>query len=174
MTSPLGGPAARSAEEPTRDPAVNPASVAPRSTPIDRTPRRELDPSRRGEAGSGWWIGPVGIAGALALVGGASLASKRFGLNLGLGKDGGLIGVVGQTRLSPKHSVYLVRVADRVLILGTGPGGSPAPLGEVTDPLELARLIPQRSPRGIGSPPPVKLAGMARPIGFDQRIGDDE
>ena len=172
---------AQEPDGPSRDTAVAPASLAFKDRPI-RPDSRRNPANPRGEAGSNWWFGPVGVAGALAVVGGISLASKRFGLNLNLGmtRDLGPIGLVGQTRLSPKHSVYLVRVGGRVLILGAGAGGSPTSLGEVTDPAELARLIPQRPARSAGpaSTSAVRLAGTTRTMttstGFDQRIGDDE
>ncbi len=171
-------PAAATAQSPaesTRDPAVAPTSLTAPSQPV-RSGSRGGHKSSQGETTSGWWLGPAGIAAAFAVVGGASLASKRFGLNLNLGltRETGPVAVVGQTRLSPKHSVYLVRVGGRVLILGAGQGGSPTTLGEVTDPSELARLIPQRPARPSASTPAVKVAGLARPTGFDQRIGDDE
>jgi len=164
---------AHSLEEPTDDPAVVRASLSPDHQPVPGRSGRAGLP-RKGESRSGWWLGPVGIAAALAIVGGLSLASKRFGWNLGMVREVGPIRVVGQTRLSSKQSVYLLRVGDRVLIVGTGPGGPPSALGEVTDPRELARLIPSRSnPSGS-----VAVSGISRPnrsnTGFDQRIGDNE
>jgi flagellar protein FliO/FliZ len=114
------------------------------------------------ESSGGWWIGPAGMAAALAVFGGVSLASKRFLPS----KDSGPFQVVGRSALSPKHSVYLLRVGDRVLILGAGPQGPPSTLGEVTDPVELARLAPRRIPRPDAAPRPS--------TGFDRRIGDDE
>ncbi len=165
----------------TVDPDIVRTSLAQRPEPISVPPRSgpRGGPLARGENAAGWWFGPVGIAAALAVVGGISLASKRFNLNLGIGavRDLGSVGVVGQTRLSPKHAVYLVRVGDRVLIVGAGQGGSPATLGEVTDPTELARLIPRRVVRPgttASSAPAIRAAGSGRPTGFDQRIGDDE
>ena len=165
---------ARSPEEPTNDPAIARASLAPNNQPVPGRSGRSGSAQQKGETRSGWWLGPVGIAAALAVVGGLSLASKRFGWNLGMVREVGPLRVVGQTRLSPKQSVYLLRVGDRVLIVGTGPGGPPSPLGEVTDPSELARLIPPRSnPSGT-----VAVTGVSRPnrsnTGFDRRIGDDE
>ena len=173
------GAFARPADEPTVDHAVIAASVTPRREPVRPDPRRQTGPSSRGDAGAGWWIGPVGIAAAFAAVGAVSLAAKRFNLNLNLGmaREGGSIGVIGQARLSPRHSVHLVRVGGRVLIVGTGPAGSPTTLGEVTDPVELDRLVPRRPATGRSSAAPsaIKLGpGVGRVAGFDQRIGDDE
>jgi flagellar protein FliO/FliZ len=132
---------------------------------------RVLAPSRTkrqvpSDSGGGWWLGSAGIAVALAVFGGVSVASKRFLPS----KDTGPFQVVGRSALSPKHSVYLLRVGDRVLILGAGPQGPPSTLGEVTDPAELARLAPRRALRPANEP-----AASTRPMaGFDRRIGDDE
>ena len=162
-------------DDPTGDPAVTRTALGFSDQPV-RSSSRAGGRAPRGESATSWWLGPVGVAAAFAVVGGVSLASKRFGLNLNLGlaREAGSVAVVGQTRLSPKHSVYLVRVGGRVLILGAGPGGSPSTLGEVTDPGELARLIPQRAVRPGSAPPAVKLTTASRTTGFDQRIGDDE
>jgi flagellar biogenesis protein FliO len=126
------------------------------------------------ESNVGWWLNPVGIVAALAVFGGLSLASKRFLPN----RETGPIQVVGRSSLSTKHSVYLLRVGDRVLIVGTGPQGAPSTLGEVTDPAELARLIPGRTTSTGARPEPIIPARpspiLARSSGFDRRIGDDE
>ena len=130
-------------------------------------PPRSRSPAASPDSGGGWWLGTAGIAAALAVFGGASVASKRFLPS----RDSGPIQVVGRSSLSAKHSVYLLRVGDRVLILGAGPQGAPSTLGEVTDPAELARLAPRRAPR----PPHEPTSAPARPsTGFDRRIGDDE
>ena len=100
------------------------------------------------EKSGGWWFGTAGIALALALFGGISLASKRF-LPTG---DSGPIRVIGRSALSTKHSACLLRVGDRVLIVGIGPQGPPSTLGEITDPLELARLAPRRESRPMPGP----------------------
>jgi hypothetical protein len=51
--------------------------------------------------------------------------------------------VVGRTSLSPRHTVHLLSVGARVLIVGTGPQGAPSLLGELTDPDDLQRLVPR-------------------------------
>jgi flagellar biogenesis protein FliO len=103
----------------------------------------------------------------LAAFGGVSLASKRF---LPVSQSGP-IQVVGRSSLSTKHSACLLRVGDRVLIIGIGPQGPPSTLGEITDPVELARLAPRREVRPVVAP---KVAAPRPSAGFDQRIGDDE
>jgi flagellar protein FliO/FliZ len=99
--------------------------------------RAEGDP----EGAGGWWIGTAGIALALALCGGISLATRRYWPPL---HAGGVLRVVGRASLSPKHTVHLLSVGGRVLIVGTGPQGAPSLLGELTDPDDLRRLAPRR------------------------------
>ena len=76
--------------------------------------------------------------------------------------------MVGRTSLSPKQTVYLLRVGDRVLIVGAGPQGPPSLLGELTDPAELRRFAPRPAtpPARTGEPAP----STAR---FDRRVGDE-
>jgi hypothetical protein len=45
--------------------------------------------------------------------------------------------------LSPKHTVYLLRVGRRVLLVGAGPQGAPALISELDD-LDEATLDPRR------------------------------
>jgi flagellar protein FliO/FliZ len=144
------------------------ASIArPEASSRPLLPPRPTRGSTSTDPGGGWWLGPVGIAAALAVFGGVSLASKRFLPS----RDSGPIRVVGRSSLSTKHSACLLRVGDRVLIVGIGPQGPPTTLGEITDPAELARLAPRREPRATPGP----KAAQPRPsAGFDRRIGDDE
>jgi hypothetical protein len=111
------------------------------------------------EATGGWWLGTAGIALALAVCGGISVASRRFWPQV---VAGGPLRVVGRTSLSPRHTVYLLKAGGRVLIVGTGPQGAPSLLGELDDPDDLG-------PPADGSPR--SSDGLAR--GFDRRVGDD-
>jgi flagellar protein FliO/FliZ len=83
-----------------------------------------------GVAGSLGWPA-VAITLALALLGLAGRAARRV---RGLGPDEPALRVVGRTALSPRHVLYLVRAGDRTLIVGTGSGGPPTLLGELTGP----------------------------------------
>jgi flagellar protein FliO/FliZ len=109
-------------------------------------------------ASGAWWLGTAGIAVVLALFGGLGLASRRL---LPRGASGALE-VVGRASLSPKHTVYLLRVGNRVLIVGAGAQGPPALLGELDNPDELQRP----APRADRDPAPA-------PPRFDLRIGDE-
>jgi flagellar protein FliO/FliZ len=109
-------------------------------------------------ASGGWWLGTAGVALALAVFGAVSLTSRRY---LPKGHSGPLR-VVGRTSLSPRHTVYLLQVGERVLLVGTGPQGAPSLLGELDDPADLERVLPRPNP-------PVP----APAVRIDHRPGDD-
>jgi flagellar biogenesis protein FliO len=69
------------------------------------------------------------MALALAICGGAAIIARRLAPRLA----SGAIQVVGRVSLSPKHTVYLLKVGQRVLLVGAGPQGAPALLGEFDD-----------------------------------------
>ncbi len=87
-----------------------------------------------------WSLVMIGITLALAVCGGIIAAGRRF-LPQGAGVG---MQVVGRVSLSPKHSVYLLRVGRRVLLVGAGPQGSPSLISELDD---LAEIEPD-PPRG--------------------------
>lgn len=87
----------------------------------------------RGHSGmGGWLVSTSGLVLALAVFGGLSLASRRWLTR----RAPGPMEVLARASLSPKHTVYLVRVADRTLILGAGAQGPPSLLGELTTEAE--------------------------------------
>ncbi len=97
-----------------------------------------MNRSARKSQGAGpdsWWLIMGGMALALALCGGAAIVARRFAP----GGGSGAFQVVGRVSLSPKHTVYLLRVGQRVFLVGTGPQGAPALLGEIDDPPEASR-----------------------------------
>lgn len=77
----------------------------------------------------GWGAGPACLAVVLAICGGLAVAARRFGPRA----PAAPVQVVGRVSLSPKHSVYLLRVGRRVLVLGAGPQGPPALITELAD-----------------------------------------
>jgi flagellar biogenesis protein FliO len=128
-------------------PTPTAALVGPAHSPRP-FPSRESSVSARSstaEGGSGWWIGTAGAAFALALVGWMSVASKRYLPKASTGSVD--LRVISRTSLSPKQSVYLVKVGDRVLIVGGGGQGAPSLLGELSDSEALAKLAPRGSSR---------------------------
>lgn len=102
-------------------------SVARRVFPGRATSTRTSPTQPPGAAG--WWLGTAGIALALAACGWASVSSRRY-LPRPTGATAALR-VIGRASLSPKHSVYLLQVGDRVLIVGAGGQAAPSLLGEL-------------------------------------------
>lgn len=164
----MGGPSpwpvcdsARAEDAPPEAAVGGPEAVVRHPFP----PARGADARRRGEAskgGRGWWLGATGLALALALGGGISLAAHRLPPR----GDAGPLQVVGRVSLSPRHSAVLLRVGDRVLIVGAGTHGPPALLGEVSEPDVLRRLVPRLGDPGPDPHPPASS-------GIDCRIGED-
>jgi hypothetical protein len=118
-------------------PAGSGASDA-RAGPPDRarTPRLMGFPWSRNDPGGprpsgsgGWWSGTAWLALVLAVCGGIAAAARRLGPRA----TAGVVQVVGRVSLSPKHSVYLLRVGRRVLVVGAGPQGPPALITELDD-----------------------------------------
>lgn len=158
------------------------AAGADRSPPTvaigtSESPERALMPphdaaGRRNGASAqgsgGWWLGTVGIALALALFGGISLATRRYLPQ----HASGPLRVVGRTSLSPKHTVYLLKAGDRVLIVGAGPQGAPSLLGELTDPAEVERYSPAKSAPQPSAPS--EPAAGTRAVRFERLVGGDE
>jgi flagellar biogenesis protein FliO len=105
---------------------------------------------------AGWWLGTAGIAVALAIFGGVSVAAKKLQPTGELQK----LKVVGKTSLSSKHSVYLLKAGDRVLIVGTGPQGSPTLLGEL-DPDEAKPAVSETPKTRMSIPtfPKIRVGG---------------
>lgn len=85
-----------------------------------------------------WSIAAVGVTLVLAGAGVIAALLRRNFAQTG----GATIAVISRVHLSPKHTVYLLRVGRRVLLVGTGPHGAPALIGELD---ELADLVPELS-----------------------------
>lgn len=143
------------------------ADRKPPTASIAATERHKIAPRSSDEhkvstsagASSGWWWSTAGAASILALAGWASFAGRKF-LPKTVANTRG-VKVVGRTSLSPKHSVYLLQVGERVLIVGTGPQGAPSLLGELNTRDELTKAQPTTA-----APTSVNR--------FDHRLGDDD
>jgi flagellar protein FliO/FliZ len=75
----------------------------------------------------------AGITLALAICGGLVASVRRFSPQ-GAGRG---VQVVSRVSLSPKHTVYLLRIGRRVLLVGAGPQGAPSLISELEDAHEL-------------------------------------
>jgi flagellar protein FliO/FliZ len=102
--------------------------------------RRQSKAARLGGSDT-WSLAMIGITLALAVCGGIIAAGRRF---LPQGAGGG-VKVIGRVSLSPKHSVYLLEVGRRRLLVGAGPQGAPALISELDDFAE----IEANSPAGV-------------------------
>ncbi len=72
----------------------------------------------------------IAIALVLAIVGGLAAVARKFVPRPSTNTS---VQVVSRTNLSPKHSVYLLQVGRRVLLVGTGPQGPPSLIGELDE-----------------------------------------
>jgi hypothetical protein len=77
---------------------------------------------------SSWW-GMAGITLALAVCGGTYAVCRRFLPQ----SAAGAVQVVSRVSLSPKHSVTMLRIGRRVLLVGTGPQAAPSLIAELDD-----------------------------------------
>jgi hypothetical protein len=105
------------------------------------SPLRRLSKAARPGGSDTWSLATIGITLALAVCGGIIAAGRRF---LPQGAGGG-VKVIGRVSLSPKHSVYLLEVGRRRLLVGAGPQGAPALISELDDFAE----IEANSPAGV-------------------------
>lgn len=138
--------AAKADDEPAKVALSSPTDITLDGTPIQRP--ESLNTSRaNGSHSGGWWFSTAGIVLILAILGGGSLAAKRW--RLIPGSESGALEIVGRTFLTPKHAVYLVRAGGRTLLIGTGPQGAPSLLGELseTTPARVAPVVTHGEPR---------------------------
>jgi hypothetical protein len=84
----------------------------------------------RGGGSDHWYAGIAGIALALAACGGVVAAARHLSSRGSVGE----IQVISRVNLSPRHSIYLVRVGRRALLIGAGPQGAPSLISELDDP----------------------------------------
>ena len=121
--------------EETASPAPTVDTGRPSRSPRFRSPSA-ISSNPRPDGG---WSNLALVALILAACGGIAIASRR------VGKRGsvGAMQVVGRVGLSPKHSVYLLRVGPRVLVIGAGPQGPPALIAELDDLPEEPRPTPK-------------------------------
>jgi len=102
------------------------------SSPGNRSPLKVFSrgsrTNRPASLDSSWW-GMAGITLALAVCGGTYAVCRRFLPQ----SAAGAVQVVSRVSLSPKHSVYMLRIGRRVLLVGTGPQGAPSLIAELDD-----------------------------------------
>ena len=120
---PEGEPSPSHAESHSQDNGTQPSrSLIP----------RRLSSNTRSRGSDGWYLGMAGITLALAVCGGLVASARRF-FPQGAGTG---VQIVSRVNLSPKHTVYLLRIGRRVLLVGAGPQGPPSLITELDDPAE--------------------------------------
>ncbi len=127
-----------SATEPKVDQTI-PTTVVRRSRPT----RSAGEARQRTEAATTPWYrsGLGALAVVLAIVGLAAWAVRRWIPSARINDSGGLR-VVGRTSVTPKHSVALIRVGRRFVLVGVS-GERMTALCDVNDPDEVAELTRQ-------------------------------
>jgi flagellar protein FliO/FliZ len=123
--------ASASAGAPTRPEARGPAEG---SRPAGPAWFGRLSRKSQATGPEGWWLGMAGMALVVAICGAIGVAVRRFSPRAAHGA----VQVVGRVSLSPRHTVYLLRAGQRVLLIGAGPQGAPALLGELEDLPEVS------------------------------------
>jgi flagellar biogenesis protein FliO len=82
----------------------------------------------------------LGLLIVVALIFLARYLLRRFSAQRGPTSASGVIEVLARSPLTSKHQLFLVRMPERLVLLGCGPEGLTA-LTEVTEPEEMARLL---------------------------------
>ncbi len=128
----------------------------------------------RGPGSSGWWLGSAGITLVMAVCGAICVAARKYRPR----ESAGSLRVVGRVSLSSRHSIFLVRAGERVLLIGTGSQGAPSLLGELT---EAERALDSADParRRPYSPDartarPFEVASTRATPSLDIHLGDDK
>lgn len=88
-----------------------------------------------------WSMGILGITAALAVCGAIATAIRR----LAPSHVPVAATVISRMSLSPKHTLYVVQIGQRMLLVGTGPQAAPAVLSE----LDELPVLPQNLSPGV-------------------------
>ncbi len=144
-------PAEAGNEETPEWPPIHDNSLSPVRQSAAPIPLVRNSSSRSSEAGGqntntprGSGAGLGTLLGSLAcvvvvLLGVAKLVMRKNPFAVpGLPRDA--VEILGRRTVDPRNSVYLVKVGGKVLLLGASSNGL-SPLGEISDPIEVATLV---------------------------------
>ncbi|HUU83358.1 MAG TPA: flagellar biosynthetic protein FliO [Phycisphaerae bacterium] len=107
--------------------------------------------------------GLLSLALVLAIIGGAAYLVRRLVPSMRM-LNGGAIEILGRNHLTPKQSLALVHVGQRVVLVGVSPERINT-LCEITSPEEVAELLVQTHGRRSAS-------GRQRATRFDELLDD--
>ncbi len=129
---------AAGAQEPASEPLRVPRPSSHFWQPGSGTDVSESAPRTPGSGG--WWLGSAGITLALVVCGAVCVAARRYWPQETVDS----LRVIGRVSLSSRHSIFLVRAGERVLLIGTGSQGAPSLLGELTERAREAPSVDMR------------------------------
>lgn len=147
--------------------------IPPRSTDISARSRAAGDRVPQGPrtAASGWWSTLGGLAAVVALI---LITAKLLRKNIPgapAALPANVVQVLGRKSLDYRHTIHLVRLGSRLLVLGSSPEGLRT-LSEITDPVEVDCLAglcqsnePLSSPLNFGD----VFRKLQRPVPADPR-----
>ena len=161
-------PASRPATSRAATAASAPAPDNREASPLGRDCDGGAEGRRVGPGTSdlgGWVRTLAALAVVVVLIFVVRLLLRRLGPVGKGGKGPDAIEVLARSSLSAKHRLYLVRLGQRLVLVGSGPEGLTT-LSEVTDPDEVSRLSARagataRSAK-TAAPGPASKAGQGR------------
>jgi hypothetical protein len=121
---------------------ISPKQTANEARPAWLTPGTPFAPAGGSDPR---WLATAGLALVLLICGGVGALARRYSPRTAIGG----MKVIGRVSLTPKHAVCMVRVGRRVLVVGTGPQGSPSLISEF-DESELSMATPESVIAGAG------------------------
>lgn len=179
------GPPSLLAREPGAEP-VRPASVGAESRSLGKTSAPKQAPGTATPESSGGWIGHwsvrtlAAVMALAALLAGVRWLSARSGSGGGLSgamtlsprAPSGILEVLGRYPVSRGHSLVLMRMDRRIVLLGQSAAGFTT-LSEVTDPDDVASILVKASESEPGSMTR-RFNELLRGMERDARIVDAE
>lgn len=127
--APLAG-----AQETTKPATTQPASASVEDGKLGATTKEASSNSY-----GAWGQLLLAMAIVVGLIVALGWLVKRLGGGKGLHNTGALK-LIARANLSPKHQMFLVRMGDRLVLIGAGPQGL-ATLSEITDAAEASELL---------------------------------
>jgi flagellar biogenesis protein FliO len=124
----------------------------PNPLPDDFPTREKFDPTGNttqtvGPSAGEYFRVLFGLFVVLGVIWGLSVLMKRFVVARGLAGSSENLKVLYAQSLSPSRTLYLVRLVDRVLLIGSGEGGLRT-LAEITDPAEVNSILKELEFKG--------------------------